>query len=189
MRTQFDVKKLKNNLPMYSKIGMNEIEGLEEVLRKLAAPILASVKDRMYWDESLDFERAEYNSRDGFVAYSHNCGGLMLHTVIPKCEEYEFGFLSFGECDTPEECVEYCSCDGEGHLDAGLRIWLKFEGFDENNEMQFYFVVAGGNGDAPYFRSKYEDTYFEESFSVKTLKQLERKGASAVKKLLKVISK
>jgi hypothetical protein len=189
---------LKINRNSY-KIGINEIEGLESVLRVISKPVLDSIKDRVYWDSSLKFEVNEYTSRDGFIAHSHNCGGLELHTVIPKCEEYNFGFLKFGELDeydleqmskmTENEASDYESeQDSSGHLDASLRVWLKFEGLNDEGHMMFYFYVGGGNGDAPYFRTEYEATVFESSFTCKTLAELKRVGKREVSKILKAIA-
>lgn len=171
----------------FSKIGMNEVEGLEQVLKELVQPIEAHLKKEIYWSDHVEFTPTEYRSRDGFIPHSHNCGGLDFQAVIPRCEEYEFSFLEFGECDG--ECDEEygCSCDDEGHLSASLRIWFKFEGLDEKNRMQFWLYMGGGNGDAPYFRSKYECDIFEKSFIAKDFKELRMKGARAVKQLLKVM--
>lgn len=177
----------------FSKVGMNEVKGLETVLRALAKPVLEDLKSKIYWDESLSFEPAEYRSRDGFIPYSHNHGGLQLHTVIPSCEQYEFSCLEFGECDE-----EYCDCHKEdsqecaleidGHKDAALNIWLKFEGLSETGMMQFYFVVSGGNGDAPYFRESHLAIIFEESFEAKSFVSLHRKGQAVIKRMLKVLN-
>ena len=179
--------KLKINTSNY-KIGLNEIGGLETVLHMLAQPIVNYLKSEIYW-ATPKFTPVEYESRDGFIANSHNCGGLDFNAVIPKCEEYDFGFLNFGECDD-SECNHECSCsyEEEGHLDASLRIWLKFEGLNDDGRMMFYFVVAGGNGDAPYFRHKYEETVFETSFTCETLNDLKIVGSRRVNKLIKAIA-
>lgn len=173
----------------FEKTGLNEVVGLKECLVSLMQPIHELLSDRAYWTD-LGLEEAEYKSRDGFIPHSHNCGGVQLHLVVPKCEEGSFSFLAFGECDD-EECdheIE-CSSESEGHLDAALRIWFKFEGIDEEtNELKFWLYVGGGNGDAPYFRSKHEATIFEKSFSVKSLEELNVVGAAAVQEMLKVIS-
>ena len=172
------------------KIGLDEIEGLEQVLSELSQPLLKSIKSRIYWDSSLKFEPVTYKSCDGFIPHSHNCGGLSLETIIPKCEEWEFSFLDFGECDD-EDCManhdSHCGYEDEGHLDAGLRIWLKFEGLNDDGQMMFWFYVGGGNGDAPYFRTHSEATIFETSFTCSTLDDLRRVGSRRINKLLKVI--
>jgi hypothetical protein len=180
----------------FSKVGIREIKGLESVLRELAAPLLAEIKQGVYWDENLSFEVNEYTSRDGFIPYSDNCGGLELSVIIPSCESYNFGYLEFGECD-PEFCDCHtpehangsgeCSLDIDGHKDAKLRVWLKFEGIDSDGTLNFWFYLGGGNGDAPYFRTRSEATVFEESFSVKSLAGLKRKGQSVIKRMIKVV--
>lgn len=172
----------------FTKIGLNEVKGLEEVLRELVASIEAHLKDNIYWNEC-KFDQAEYQSRDGFIAHSHNHGGLELGVVIPKCEEYDFEFLEFGECDS-DECDHDHSCDyeDEGHLDAYLRIFFKFEGFCETTgKMKFYLELSGGNGDAPYFRTKYLADIFSIEFEAKDFKELRTKGKIVVNKLLKVM--
>lgn len=184
------------------KIGVDEIVGLKQAMMEVMAPIQASIKDRIYWSD-VDLGEAEYKSRDGFIAHSHNCGGIMIREVIPKCEEYDFGFLEFGECDMcgTAECVNdkgepiqcgykgmECASESDGYLDAQLRIWLKFEGYDEETgELSFYLYCGGGNGDAPYFRTKYESDLFEASFTCKSVAGLKRAASKHVKALLAVI--
>jgi hypothetical protein len=168
----------------FSKVGINEVVGLKDAMARVVVPIVDHLKQGIYWDDGLGFEESEYRSRDGFMAYSHNCGGLELCTIIPKCEEYDFGFLEFGECDTPDDCVDNCVCSSdEGHLDAKLRVWLKFEGISDG-VMSFYLVLSGGNGDAPYFREKYSATYFEESFEAKSLLEFETNARGAISRLI-----
>lgn len=174
------------------KVGSQEIAGMHAAMSEVLAPLLAALKDRIYWDDNLGFGPAEYKSRDGFIPHSHNKGGLELHTVIPKCEEYNFGFLEFGEC---EDCGEAqcgyhgqeCGAESEGHLDAAFRVWLKFEGFNADGRMEFYLVASGGNGDAPYFREKHFTTLFERSFTARTLAEFRTRGARAVKALVRMI--
>lgn len=177
----------------FEKTGIKEIQGLEAVMRKVMTPVLTEIKDRIYWNDDLALEDTEYKSRDGFIPYSHNCGGIEISLIIPKCESYEFDFLEYGECDEcngETQCGyngQECAAESEGHLDAKLRVWFKFEGL-ENGEMSFYLYLGGGNGDAPYFRTKHEATIFETQFTAKTLKQVETKGTAAVKKLLKAMA-
>lgn len=182
------------------KIGINEVLGLKNRMFKILKPVQKAIKDKAYWN-SVSIEESEYLRRDGFIPHSHNCGGLEIQLVVPKCEEYDFGFLEFGECDicgTPE-CVdkngesiqcgyegEECASECDGHLDAKLRVWFKFEGI-ENGKMNFYLYMGGGNGDAPYFRVRSETTIFEAEFSAKTLAELEQKSKRHIKKLLKTI--
>lgn len=172
------------------KVGLNEIQGLEAIMREIITPVETELKDRVYWNDC-QFEQAEYKSRDGFIAHTHNCGGLELWITVPKCEEYNFPFLEFGECDDAEcECCQdgECSYEIDGHLDAALRIFFKFEGIDqETGEMEFYLCASGGNGDAPYFRTKYQADLFETEFTCKSVEGLKRQGNAAVKKLLKLI--
>lgn len=185
----------------FSKVGLNEVEGLTEVLTQALAPIETKLRESIYWhDKTTMIEPVEYKSRDGFIPHSHNCGGLAIDLVLPKCEEYEFGFLEFGECDecgtealgldrygAPKQCGyngDECASESNGHLDAHLRIWLKFEGIDADGLMEFYLVMSGGNGDAPYFREKYQPVLFETSFTAKSLAGVKRQASIAVKKLL-----
>lgn len=176
----------------FEKIGVDEIEGLKSVLLKVMTPLTEHLKQSIYWND-LKPDWSEYKGRDGFIPHSDNHGGPELTIIIPKCESYEFGFLEFGECD---ECAgetqcgyngQECSSESEGHCDAKLRFWLKFEGLNDQNEMEFWLYCGGGNGDAPYFRTKYESDIFETSFSAKTLKQVETRGVKAIKALIKVI--
>jgi hypothetical protein len=174
------------------KIGMDEVVGLEDCLRGLMAPIRRALKAKMYWSQ-VDIDSVEYKSRDGFSAHSHNCGGLMIREVIPKCEEYDFAFLEFGEltecCLAEPEDEESCgsTCEGEGHYDAQLRIWFKFEGINDEGEMEFYLFVGGGNGDAPYFRSKHETDILEFSFTAKSLDQLRRRASKPIEQVIRLI--
>jgi len=180
---------MKNNI----KTGVDEIEGLSQSLNKLMAPLTQAIKDKIYWNDDLAPTPIEYKARDGFIPYSHNLGGLQLQTVIPHCEQYEFGFLDFGQCD---ECGDIqcgyggmeCGAESEGHLDANLRIWIKFEGIQNDGSLQFYFMIGGGNGDAPYFRVQHEATIFEETLNVKSIEDLMRRGPAVVRKMLKVLS-
>lgn len=186
------------------KIGIDEIEGLEVIMTELLGPVLRAIQDRVYWTDKLQIEPTEYGARDGFMPYSSNCGGVQIQCIVPQSEEYNFKFLEFGECDACQELLEkkeldshneiaQCGYDGqecssysEGHLDANLRVWLKFEGLT-GGLMKFYLYCGGGNGDAPYFRTRDEKTVFESDFSVKTLAELKRIGKKEVKKLLEVI--
>ncbi len=182
------------------KTGLNEYQGLNKALREVLKPVQTFIKDKIYWNDCT-LEDSEYKSRDGFIPYSHNFGGIQVHVVIPKCEQYEFGFLSFGECEDCGNAELYpegdhqcgyngteCASEVEGHLDASLRIWLKFEGIDQKTgNGMFYLVCAGGNGDAPYFRTKYEETYFEAEFTAKNIKDLKIKSKKHIQKLLKVL--
>lgn len=170
------------------KVGMDEIEGLREAMTNIMAPIQEALKKNIYWSH-VTLDDAEYKSRDGFIANSHNCGGLTITEVIPKCEEYSFNFLSFGECESEEgECEEYCVCQDEGHLDASLRIWFKYEGQDSDGEHQFCFLVFGGNGDAPYFRTKYSEDYYEGEFTCNSLDDLRRKSQKHVEAIIRLLN-
>lgn len=182
------------------KTGINEIKGLREAMLEIMKPVQAAIKDKIYWSE-VNLEEAEYKSRDGFLAHSHNCGGIQITEVIPKCEEYDFGFLEFGECDECGDAEQYpkgdhrcgyegveCAAEAESHLDACLRIWFKFEGYDQKTgELNFYLVLHGGNGDAPYFRPQYSTNIFEASFSCKSVEGLKRAAAKHFRALLKVL--
>ena len=71
----------------------------------------------------------------------------LISLVIPKCEEYEFDFLNFGDYETDgleglteDEIESRRSCEeSEGHLDAALHIWFKFEGYDKNRRPKLLF--------------------------------------------------
>lgn len=171
----------------FSKVGVNEVEGLKDVMIEAIKPIQQAIQEHKYWGE-VELRETEYNSRDGFIAYGHNCGGIEISEIIPECERYNFEYIAFGECDD-EECIANhdngCSYGDEGHLDAKLRVWLKFEGLNENDEMEFYLYLGGGNGDAPYFRTKDEATVFESQFTVKSLAEFKRVARMHVSKLLK----
>lgn len=178
------------------KIGLDEVVGLKKEMLKIFKPVEEAIKDEAYWArDGQIMEESEYKSRDGFIPYSHNCGGLEINLVIPKCEEYSFGYLEFGEWDGEHYCdgkdTNNCECpyDQDGEYDAKLRVWFKFEGYDqETGELEFYLYLGGGNGDAPYFRTKAEVTVFEASFSCKSVKGLKRAASKHIKALLKVIS-
>lgn len=119
---------------------------------------------------------------------SHKIGvNEVLRLTIPECEQRSWEFLEFGEHDADCCSDQGCSLSDEGHLDAHLRVWLKFEGF-ERGVMQFYLVVSGGNGDAPYFREKYQPTLFEASFSARTLKSAERNASKHARMMIKALA-
>lgn len=182
------------------KLGMNEVLGLRNAISEAFSPLCNAIKDKAYWS-SVALEDVEYMDRDGFIPHSHNCGGLRINLVIPKCESYEFDFLEFGECDECGDTEKYpegdhrcgyegqeCAYESEGHLDAALRIWFKFEGYDkETGDLNFYLVMSGGNRDAPYFREQHLATIFEASFSCKSVEGLKRAAAPHIKKLLKAV--
>ena len=110
---------------------------------------------------------------------------------IPKCEEYGFGSVEFGECDDNEcECHNEdgngeCGYENEGYLDAFLRIRLKFEGLDEKGVMKFYLFAEGGNNDAPYYRNV--PTLFETEFTAKNMSDLRAKAKKHIQKLIKEV--
>jgi hypothetical protein len=181
------------------KIGVDEIVGLKAAMIDVLKPIQKIIKNKVYWNDC-ELEAVEYKRRDGFIPHSHNCGGVEFSLVIPKCEEYEFGFIEFGECDGcaddgktclgddtlyPENGGE-CGYISEGHLDALLRVRLKFEGIQDDGSLQFYLFLEGGNNDAPYFRNV--PTVFEAEFSCKTVSGLKRAAAKHVKALIKAVS-
>ena len=173
------------------KIGINEIIGLRDAMQKLVKPIQDLIQNKAYWTNAI-FEPSEYKSRDGFIPYSHNCGGLDLTLIVPNCESHGFGFLQFGECDecTSEKQCGYkgteCGYESEGHLDAKLRIWFKFEGV-EDGKLAFYLYCGGGNDDAPYYRTKHEITVFEASFECNSVSGLNRAASKHIKALMKVL--
>lgn len=179
------------------KIGMNEIKGLETAIREVLTPVRDALKDKIYWDD-LEMEQVEYKSRDGFIAHSHNCGGIEFSAILPSCESYNFNFVEFGECDEcgneetyPEgdhQCGyegQECGYESEGHLDAFFRVRLKFEGISDEGSLKFYLFAEGGNNDAPYFRSV--PTVFESEFECKSIAGLKKAAAKSIKGLLKLI--
>lgn len=182
------------------KVGLNEVVGLERAVRIVLKPVQEFLKKEIYWDDC-EFKQSEYRSRDGFIPYSDNCGGLELRVIIPKCHESDFQFLDFGDCEECQELFkkhaddkndpkmcgrkgEDCSYDSEGYLDAKLRVWLKFEGLSEG-VMSFYLVLSGGNNDAPYFRESRSALYFESEFKAKTLTEFKKKAKKHIAKLIK----
>ncbi len=183
-----DDMKLKIRPGSSYKIGVDEIEGLSATLAQVMRPIQEAIKAKVYWNDC-DLEDAEYKSRDGFIASSENLGGPQLHLVIPKCEEYEFSFLEFGECDGVDcDHEQECMAECDGHFDASLRVWLKLESLDEETgEMSFWLYMGGGNGDAPYFRHKHETTLFEAEFTAKTLAGIKLAARKPINDLLKVL--
>lgn len=180
-----------------TKVGINEIVGLKKEMIKVFKPIVDKIKSKVYWDDC-EIEYAEYTPRPGFIPYSHNHGGLILDIIIPKWESYQFSFLDFGSCDGCNEACTFCLADlshghkeciseSEGHLDAKLRIFFKFEGFDEKGKLNFFINVCGGNDDAPYFRLNNLTELFEAEFSCKNIKDLSRSATKHINKLLKVL--
>ena len=167
------------------KIGMNEVEGLRDSILKAIEPMVEVLSDSMcFGDQSI--EDAEYTRRDGFIPHSHNHGGIQMHVHLPKCQEYDFSWIEFDEYETNCEegnCGECDVCCDEGHFDAFVKFWFKFEGIDEDGNMQFYINLSGGAQDAPYFRTV--PTLAETEFTAKTLKQVETKGRQAVLKIIK----
>ena len=182
------------------KIGMNEVVGLREALVETFKPVRDALRESAYWDRELEFEDAEYKSRDGFIPHSHNCGGLMLCMHVPYCEKYEFEYLSWNECDECGDAEKYpdgghrcgfegieCGYESDGQLDAYIRIWFKFEGINEDGELEFYINASGGNEDAPYFRVKHLPDLFEASFTCKSVKGIKRAASKPIKALVALI--
>lgn len=170
--------------PKSHKVGANEVIGLKDAMAAAFTPVRDLLRSKAYWDQELEFQDAEYKSRDGFIPHSHNCGGLQLDLHVPECESYEWDFLEFGEL-TEEYTRDVEPYENEGELDAFIRIWFKFEGVSDSGELEFYLVMSGGNDDAPYFRSI--PTLFEASFTCKSVAGVRRAAAKHVKALLKVM--
>lgn len=177
------------------KLGMNEVVGLKGAMATVFKPVQDVLKEKVYWD-NCELDEVEYKGRDGFIPHSHNRGGLMIGIHVPKCESYEFDFLEFGECEDCDYSKEdglcgykgqECASESEGHLDAYLRIWFKFEGIDDEGNLQFYINACGGNGDAPYFRVEHLTDLFEASFTCKSLAGLKRAASKHIKALVKLI--
>jgi hypothetical protein len=157
------------------KVGVNEVEGLLAAMKKVMEPVQSALQENIYWSD-VEMTEAEYTGRDGFIPYSDNCGGVIISEVIPECESLNFDFLEFGESEEEDE-------ENDGQLDAALRIWLKFEGFD-GGVMKFYLVMSGGNQDAPYFRLKYQPVIFETDFTAKSISGFKLRAAAAISSLI-----
>lgn len=176
------------------KIGIDEIVGLKDAMLSVMRPVQAVIKNKIYWSD-VNLETAEYRRRDGFIPHSHNCGGIQITEVIPKCEESSFDFLTFGECDLyndpdyADSCGPNgsgCQCDNEGHLSAKLAVFLKFEGIDDTGALNFYLILHGGNQDAPYFRTSTD--VFEAEFSCKSVAGLNRAASKHIAKLINILT-
>jgi hypothetical protein len=129
----------------YSKIGMNEVTGLREVLIDAIAPVTELLESKMYWNDTVEWNDREYVSRDGFFAYSHNYGGIELREIIPESSQLEFEFLEFGEPDAEfdfknGELVD--DWNSEGHADALLLLGVSFEGIDDKGNLSFYVYLG-----------------------------------------------
>jgi hypothetical protein len=173
------------------EIGVDEIVGLKKAMAEVMLPVIQTIKDKAYWNDDV-LSWAEYKRRDGFIPHPHNLGGLEIRLVVPDCEQYEFSFLEFGEWDGEHvsDCTDHETCEcmyaNDGEYDASLRVWLKLESIDDGT-LKFWLYMGGGNGDAPYFRSKYETDIFEASFECKSVAGLKRAANKHVKALLEVI--
>lgn len=168
------------------KTGVDEIVGLKEAMEAAMLPVRNLLREKAYWDRELEFSALEYKSRDGFIPYSHNCGGVELGMHVPECEQYEWSFLEFGEL-TEEYLRDEEPWENEGELDAYLRIILKFEGVAEDGTLQFYINASGGNNDAPYFRVSELPDLFEASFECKSVAGIQRAASKHIKALIKIV--
>jgi hypothetical protein len=185
MRDAKHFVKLTENASRSYKIGVDEIEGLKAALIEAISPVRSALKSKIYWQDQIEIDDLEYKSREGFVPYSHNFGGVEIGLIIPECESCEFSFLEFGEPEINEETGE--PYENEGELDAYLRVIIKFEGFDDDGWMIFYVNVSGGNSDAPYFRVSHLPDLFEAEFRCKTVDGIKRASNKAIKGILKLI--
>lgn len=168
------------------KIGVDEIVGLKTAMEAAMLPVRDLLREKAYWDRQLSFEALEYKSRDGFIPHSHNYGGVALCLHVPECEQREFSFLEFGEL-TEEYLRDEDPWENEGELDAYLRIILKFEGVDDEGNLEFYINVCGGNNDAPYLRIANMPDLFEAEFTCKTVAGLKRAASKHVKAVLSLL--
>ena len=182
------------------KIGMDEVMGLENMLNQVVKPLQDILLKKVYWMNEVNFNKREYKSRDGFSAYSHNCGGIEFREVIPECEASSFNFLEFGEVDS-DDIDGYSSMSDEekeiardkevddsiGYFDSALLIGISFEGFNKKGQLQFYIYLSGGNGDAPYFRTKSLTDIFDASISAYTMVDAQKKLTLQINKILKII--
>ena len=177
------------------KIGLHEVVGLKAAMTRVMQPLLVALNDAESWcgDGWFKLSEAEYKSRDGFIPHTHNCGGLMIESVLPECGQSDFPSLNWPEYTPSEDGMTDDQQDEErqsyadnGYLDCHLRIWLKFEGFDNRGNMQFY-LVASSCDEAPYFRHRNAVNHFEASFTAATLSSFERKAAVQIRKLVKAV--
>lgn len=168
------------------KVGVDEVVGLKDAMQNVMQPILNVIREKAYWDSRLEFDVMEYKSRDGFIPYSSNCGGVVIALHVPECEQYDWGFLEFGEM-TEEYTRNEDRWENEGELDAYLRIILKFEGIGNDGNMSFYINVSGGNNDAPYFRINQLPDLYEGEFTCKSIAGLKRRSAKHVRAILKLV--
>ena len=184
--------KIQINMGDSYKCGVDEIVGLKSAMLEAFKPVANHLNELESWsgDGWFKIESSEYKSRDGFIPHSHNCGGLEISSVVPKCGEYNFDFLEFGEYSEQEPGqseedydMQRDSEESEGHLDAGLRVWFKFEGLNDGT-LKFYLYAGGGNGDAPYFRTKAEANLFEASFEAKSIAGVKRAASKHIKALI-----
>lgn len=176
----------------YSKIGFNEVSGLGPAMMQAMKPVLEFIQKKIYWGNIKEYtSEAEYVSRDGFSAYSHNLGGIIISFTAPKCEADSFPFLIFGDVEesereenmTDEDWENYCeSVDSDGHLDYHFRLFFKLEEVSDN-ELKFYINVSGGNNDAPYFRNI--PTLYENEFTASSLAEVVSRGKRIFTDLVK----
>lgn len=180
----------------HHKVGLDEVNGLREALVEAFKPVLEALDAKLYWHDELGWDSLEYKSRDGFIPYSHNHGGLEIQLVIPKCEAGEFPYLEFGECDECDYSKEdglcgyngqECGSESENYLDAAFRLIVKFEGIEEDGSLNFYINLCGGNGDAPYFRVNHLADVYDAEFSSKSLAGIKRAASKHVKALVQLI--
>lgn len=180
------MENIKVNMNGSYKLGLDEVEGLNDALSEALNPLTEALNKLCYWT-TIEPEKTEYKRRDGFIPHAHNCGGLLLFVIVPKCEEYDFSFLDFNEYESICEdgrCGE-CDCCNPEHLALAFRVWLKFEGLDDGT-MSFY-LYASQNDEAPYFRNNYETDLFEKEFESQSLEETKLKASHAVRELMKTL--
>ncbi len=173
------------------KLGINEVQGLKKAMIKQMSVVQEHLKENCYWSD-VQLIDSEYLGRSGFIPHTHNCGGIEICEVIPKCCEYDFSFLEFGEHDADCAIINgnsECNCgEADGLLDASLRVWFKFEGLDAAGNLKFYLYAGGGNNDAPYFRTEYSADIFEAEFTCRSVGALPETAKKHFKALLKKLS-
>lgn len=115
------------------KTGVDEIVGLADAMRLSIKPLLDHLNELDDWcgDGWFKMESAEYKGRDGFIPHSHNFGGVEIGAVVPKCGEYNFSFLEFGEIERePGQSDEDWDAqrdieESDGHLEAVPKLKLR----------------------------------------------------------------
>lgn len=141
--------------------NFDDISGLKEVCRDFLNNVMNN--DHRLYGSNID--ELEYKSRDGFIAYNHNCGGLDLITIhymidiqyeglgtsqdekIEKLINEKLNMVkreNFENSEVFEQAQDDIFCSVYDAI--GLRIRIMYQG---NGVLKIYTEV---DFDAPYFR-------------------------------------